>query len=174
MRVVGDFEQVIVAGRRPERVEALAREIGAKAVGSVKEAVRTADVVCTVTNAREPIIHLAWLKEGAHVNAVGSSIASTRELASDVIAAGSLFVDRRESAVNEAGDYLLPLKEGAITPDHIQAELGEVLLGMHPGRVRDDELTIFKSLGVAVEDLAGAEYAVRRARELGRGVMIEL
>jgi len=92
-----------------------------------------------------------------------------RELDTETMAHASLFVDRRESALNEAGDYILAAAEGAIGPDHIKAELGEVLAGMHPGREHEDELTVFESLGIAVEDLASAELVVRRAREQGVG-----
>ena len=93
---------------------------------------------------------------------------STRELDTATVAAAALFVDRRESTLNEAGDYLLAAREGAIGPEHIRAELGEVLTGAQPGRTADDELTVFKSLGLAVEDLAAAELVVARARERGR------
>ena len=89
------------------------------------------------------------------------------------VAAGSLFVDRRESTLNESGEYRAAAEEGAIGPEHILAELGEVLIGAHPGRTRDDELTIFKSLGLAVEDLAAAELVVARAREQGVGTEVE-
>ena len=89
------------------------------------------------------------------------------------MATGSLFVDRRESTLNEAGDYLFPFEEGAIGPDHIRAEIGEILIGKHPGRTAPDELTVFKSLGLAVEDLAAAEYVVRRAEETGTGTTVD-
>ena len=129
--------------------------------------------MCTTTSATEPIVERRWLGPGAHVNAVGSSIPTTRELDTETVAASSLFVDRRESCLNEAGDYLIPASEGAIGPDHIEAELGEVLVGTHPGRAGEDELTLFKSLGLAVEDLASAELVVRRARERGVGSEVE-
>ncbi len=90
------------------------------------------------------------------------------------MAASTLIVDRRESAENEAGDYLLALQEGAIEAGHIQAELGDVLVGAHPGRTSPDELTLFKSLGIAIEDLAAADHVVRKARELGVGAEVEL
>ena len=106
------------------------------------------------------------------MNAVGSSIPTTRELDSETIAAASLFVDRRESTENESGDYLLALASGAIRPGHIRAELGDVLVGAAPGRTSDTELTLFKSLGLAVEDLAAAQYAVERARETGVGTEV--
>lgn len=173
MRAVRPFERIRVASRTYAHAQALAEETGTEAVESVEEAVRGADVVVTATNAREPVLRREWLKPGTHVNAVGSSIRTTRELDTATIVAGSLFVDRRESTVNEAGDYLFPLEEGAIGPDHIRAEIGEILAGKHPGRTTPDELTVFKSLGLAVEDLAAAEYVVRRALETGAGTTVE-
>jgi len=169
------FERIRIAARSLESAERLASEWPlATAVDSIEEAVREADVVCTVTNSSEPVLRHEWLKPGTHVNAVGSSVKTARELDTDAIVACSLFVDRRESTVNEAGDYLMPLAEGAISgPEHIKAELGEILTGAHPGRTSDDELTVFKSLGLAVEDLAAAEYVVRRATETGTGTTVE-
>jgi len=84
-----------------------------------------------------------------------------------------MFVDKRESTLQEAGDYLLALKEGAIGPDHIRAEIGEVLIGAKPGRESDEEITLFKSLGLAVEDLAAAEYVYRKAKEKNLGLSVE-
>jgi ornithine cyclodeaminase len=174
MRAVRPWERIRIASRTPAHARALAEEIGAEAVENVEEAVRDADVVVTATNSSEPVLRHAWLKPGAHVNAVGSSIATARELDTATIVASSLFVDRRESTVNEAGDYLMPLAEGAISgPEHIRAEIGEILIGRHPGRTAPDELTVFKSLGLAVEDLAAAEYVVRRAQETGTGTTVE-
>jgi ornithine cyclodeaminase len=142
--------------------------------GTPERVLAGAHVICTCTSAREPILRREWLAEGAHVNAVGSSIRTTRELDTKTIADASLFVDRRESTLNEAGDYLIPAEEGAIGPDHILAELGEVLVGLHPGRTSERELTVFKSLGIAVEDLAAAELVVARARAQGVGTEVEL
>ena len=174
MRAVRSFERVRIASRTFAHARAVADETGAEAVESAEAAVRGADVVVTATNSSEPVLEHAWLEPGAHVNAVGSSIAKARELDSATIAACSLFVDRRESTVNEAGDYLVPLREGAIPgPEHIKAEIGEILTGAHPGRTSPDELTVFKSLGLAVEDLFAAEYVVRRALETGRGTTLE-
>jgi ornithine cyclodeaminase/alanine dehydrogenase-like protein (mu-crystallin family) len=169
------FERIRIVARSMESAERLADEWPlATAVDSVEEAVRDADVICTVTNSSEPVLRHDWLKPGAHVNAVGSSIKTARELDTATIAACSLFVDRRESTVNEAGDYLMPLAEGAIPgADHIRAEIGEILVGAHPGRTSEDELTVFKSLGLAVEDLAAAQYVVRRAAETGTGTTVE-
>lgn len=172
MRTVVDDPEVRIWSRTPEHAEALALEAHAVVCGTVEEALDGAEIVCACTAAREPLIRRAWLQPGAHVNAVGSSIPTARELDGDVVAASSLFVDRRESALNEAGDYLLAVEEQGIGPDHILAELGEVLVGAHPGRRRDDELTVFKSLGLAVEDLAAAALCVERARERGIGTEV--
>jgi ornithine cyclodeaminase len=173
MRAVRPWARIRVASRTNENAQALAEETGTEAAESVEEAVRGADVVVTATNSSEPVLRHEWLKPGAHVNAVGSSVKTARELDTATMAAGSLFVDRRESTLNEAGDYLFAAEEGAIGPDHIKAEIGEILIGKHPGRTSPDELTVFKSLGLAVEDLAAAEYVVRRARERGVGTSVE-
>jgi ornithine cyclodeaminase/alanine dehydrogenase-like protein (mu-crystallin family) len=148
------FDEVLMAGR-----------------GEVEEAVRQADVVVTATSSTEPVIRREWLKDGVHINAVGSCFPDVRELDAETVAASTFFTDRRESAENEAGDYVLARAEGAIGPDHIAGELGDVLVGAHPGRTSQDEITVFESLGLAVEDLYAAEYLVQRARETGRGVM---
>jgi ornithine cyclodeaminase/alanine dehydrogenase-like protein (mu-crystallin family) len=137
--------------------------------GTPEHVLREADVVCTCTSAHEPILRREWLAPGAHVNAVGASIPSARELDSDTVVAATLFVDRRESALNEAGDLLL----AGVGAEGIAAELGEVLIGEHPGRRAAEELTVFKSLGLAVEDLAAAELVVRKAREQGVGAEVD-
>jgi ornithine cyclodeaminase/alanine dehydrogenase-like protein (mu-crystallin family) len=159
--------------RIPAHAEALALETHSLVAASVEEALDGADIVCTATAAREPVVELDWLAPGTHVNAVGASIPSARELSSETMAAASLFVDRRESTLNESGDYLFAVEERGIGPDHIVAELGEVLTGSRPGRSSDEELTVFKSLGIAVEDLAAAELCVSRARERGIGTEVE-
>jgi ornithine cyclodeaminase len=171
--VLGDPE-VRIWARNQDAAERLAGEVGATVSPSVDAALFGAEVVCTTTAATEPIVEKRWLARGAHVNAVGSCFPTTRELDTETVAHASFFTDRRESCLNEAGDYILAAAEGAIGPEHIKAELGEVLAGMHPGREHDDELTVFESLGIAVEDLASAELVVRRAREQGVGAEVEL
>jgi len=142
---------------------------------SAEDAVRGADVVVAATNAREPVFARAWLKPGAHVNAVGASTPRAREIDTATVAASALFCDSRESVRNEAGEFQLAVREGAITgEEHIRAELGEVLTGSAPGRRDDGELTLFRSLGIAVEDLAAAETAVAAARARGLGTEVEL
>jgi ornithine cyclodeaminase/alanine dehydrogenase-like protein (mu-crystallin family) len=171
MRAVLDDPEVRIWARRLEAAEELAGEIGATVAPSVDAALFGAEVVCTTTSASEPVIERRWLATGAHVNAVGA-FGPNRELDNETMAGASLFVDRRESALNEGGDYGLAAADGAIGPDHIKAELGDVLAGMHPGREHEDELTVFKSYGIGVEDLATADLVVRRARERGVGVEV--
>ncbi|HET7435007.1 MAG TPA: ornithine cyclodeaminase family protein [Thermoanaerobaculia bacterium] len=142
--------------------------------GSAEECVRGADIIVTATNAREPVLQREWLKPGAHINAVGSSVATARELDGATVAAAALFVDRRESTVNESGDYLFALREGAISgPEHIRGELGEILLGSVSGRKSDDEITLFKSLGLAIEDLAAAAFLYAKAKARGAGQWVD-
>jgi ornithine cyclodeaminase len=172
MRVVLDDPELRVWSRTPAHAEALALESHAVVCDTVEEALDGAEVVCTCTASREPIVRREWLAAGVHVNAVGSSIPSARELEADVVASASLFVDRRESTLNESGDYLRAVEEAGIGPDHIRAELGELLTGVHPGRSDEGELTLFKSLGLAVEDLAAAALAVDRARARGLGAEV--
>ncbi|GAC1481515.1 MAG: ornithine cyclodeaminase family protein [Candidatus Dormibacteria bacterium] len=177
---VRDLGRVRVWSRDPGHVanfiEAAKRTYRGRidAAGTAQEAVREADIVVTVTASPQPILAHAWLKSGVHINAVGSSIPSAREIDSATMTAARLFVDRRESALNEAGDLLVPMREGAFGPDHIQAELGEVIIGTHPGRRSPGELTLFKSLGIAVEDVASAAYVVRRAKQTGTGQTVNL
>ncbi|HSO76619.1 MAG TPA: ornithine cyclodeaminase family protein, partial [Blastocatellia bacterium] len=115
-------------------------------VASVEAAVRGADLIVTATTAERPILRRDWISAGAHLNVVGSSIPTTREVDTATMAAATLFVDRRESTLNEGGDYLFAMREGAIGPDHIRAEIGELLIGTHQGRTSPDEITLFKSL----------------------------
>ena len=148
--------------------------IPVEAVSTVQEAVVDAHIICTTTAAVEPILHGAWIAPGTHVNAVGSSVAFTRELDTAAVVNSRLFVDRRESTLNEAGDFLFPKKEGAIGDDHILGEIGELLLGRVEGRRTREDITLFKSLGLAVEDLAAAHHVYEKAMASGAGVYVEL
>jgi alanine dehydrogenase len=141
---------------------------------SAADAVDGADVVCTITGSRTPVLEGAWLAPGTHVNAVGASLPTARELDTAAVVRSRLFVDRRESAVNEAGDYLVPLKEGAIAPSHILGELGDLLGSAVQGRSSRSDITLFKSLGLAVEDVAAVRHVYEKARAAGRGVPVSL
>jgi ornithine cyclodeaminase len=176
MAVVGSFDDARVWSRTRERAAAFAAEEQApfpvEAVETPEEALHEADVVVTATSSLEPIVRREWLAPGAHVNAVGSSIPTARELDAETVADAALFADARESMVNEGGDYLFAVREAGIGPDHIRAELGEVLIGSQDGRRSDDELTVFKSLGLAAEDLAAAEHVYSRAQAEGAGASV--
>jgi ornithine cyclodeaminase/alanine dehydrogenase-like protein (mu-crystallin family) len=170
MRAVRDFERIRIYSRTPEHARSLAEDAGAEAVDTAEEAVRGADVIVTATSSSEPVVEREWLKNGVHINAVGACLPNVRELDTRTVADAAFFTDRRESAENEAGDFVLAKADGAIGPEHIRAELGEVVAGMARGRSSDDEITIFESLGLAIEDLAAADHIVRRARAEGVGV----
>jgi ornithine cyclodeaminase len=148
--------------------------ITVEAMAGPREAVTGANVICTVTASRTPVVEGAWIADGAHVNAVGSSLTSARELDTAAIVRGRLVVDRLESALNEAGDFLIPRAEGAVSDAHILGELGDVLLGRIEGRTGPGDVTIFKSLGLAVEDLAAAEHVLRQAEARGVGLVTDL
>ena len=174
MRCVLPDARIRLWSRTPAKARALAEEMHCDTAPTLETALAGADVVCTVTASEQAITRRPWFGPGCHVNAVGSSGPLTRELDGATLAAATLFVDRRESTISESGDYLFALKEGAISgPEHIRAELGEVLTGTHPGRVAQDEFTVFKSLGIAIEDLVAAELAVARARSAGLGTEID-
>jgi ornithine cyclodeaminase len=178
LAAVRDLAGARVWTRTPAHAAALAEEADVpfpvEVAASAEAALRGSDVVCTTTSSPEPVVRRAWLAAGAHVNAVGSSIPTTRELDTETMAAAKLFVDRRESTLNEAGDFLFAQRDGAVGPEHIRAELGELLTGEAEGRASADELTVFKSLGLAVEDLAAVEHVHRRALETGAGTEVDL
>lgn len=171
MRAVLEDPEIRIWARRVEVAEALAGEVGATGSPSVDAALFGAEVVCTTTSAKEPVVEHRWLAPGVHINAVGAFGAS-RELDDETLARSSLFVDRRESALHEGGDYGLAAEAGVIGPEHIRAELGEVVAGLAPGRAGEEEVTVFKSYGIGVEDLAAAELVVARARERGLGTEV--
>jgi ornithine cyclodeaminase/alanine dehydrogenase-like protein (mu-crystallin family) len=177
---VRDFEQVRVYAPTPAHAEALVEQASLaggtlSVAASAEEAVRDADVVVTATSSREPVLQRAWLKPGAHVNAVGASTPRARELDTATVAASALFCDSRESLRHEAAEFSLAIAEGLIAgEEHVRGELGEVLAGIAPGRRDDGELTLFRSLGLAVEDLAAAELAVAVATQRGIGTEVEL
>jgi len=173
MQTVLDDPIIKIWSRNPAHAEALALETHSVVATTIEEALDGADIVCTTTASREPLVELGWLAAGTHINAAGASMKTSRELSSETVAAATLFVDRRESTLNESGDYLLAVAEQGIGPDHIVAELGDILAGIHPGRRDSDELTLFKSLGIASEDLAAAELCVARARERGLGTEVD-
>lgn len=171
---VRQFEEVRVFAPNEAHARAVA-DSRAIVASSAEDAVRGADVVVTATTSLEPILRREWLLRGAHINAVGASTRSACELDVETVVASALFCDSRDSLRNEAGEYRLAVEQGAIDGDeHVRGSLGEVLAGIVPGRQNADELTVFRSLGLAVEDLAAAEHAVVAARRLGLGTEVAL
>jgi ornithine cyclodeaminase/alanine dehydrogenase-like protein (mu-crystallin family) len=156
------------------RRESRRRGVPVEAAPSARAAVEGAEIICTTTAAREPILHGAWIAEGAHVNAVGACLPDARELDTDAVVRSRLYVDRRESAEREAGDYLIPKREGALGEDHIRGEIGEILIGRAEGRRAAGDVTLFKSLGLAVEDLSAAHRIYQNAVARGDGRWLEL
>jgi ornithine cyclodeaminase len=140
---------------------------------TVSEAVAGADIICTTTKAREPILHGDWLTPGVHLNVVGSSIAAAAEIDIPAVVKTRFFVDCRNSTVNEGGEYLRALRAGAITAEHILGEIGEVAGGSKAGRCTPLDMTLYKSLGIAPQDLAAAHHVFEKARAAGVGQIID-
>lgn len=149
-------------------------EVPIEAVDGPRAAIEGASIICTVSGASAPVVEGEWLAPGAHINAVGSALPDARELDAETVRRSRFYVDRRESALSEAGDLLLAIRDGAVTEDHIVAELGEVLIGAAAGRRSQEEITVFESLGLAVEDVAAAQAVVEAARAEGAGVTVRL
>ena len=179
MSCVRSIRRLRIASRNPLHARQLADDLREKfsfvieSVDKVEEALKGADLIVTATTAREPVIKRQWLSPGAHINAIGTYSPDSREIDGATMAAANVFVDRRESAFREAGDYLLAVKEGLIGPDSITAEIGEILIGAREGRSFPDQITLFKSLGLAIEDLACAERLFRKAQEKSAGTWVE-
>ena len=173
MKAVLPHATIRAWGRNAVKTRQFADANGVEIADSLEAAVREADVVCTATSTTDPIIRSEWIRPGCHLNAVGSSRSTHVELFPETVAAASLFVDRREAALKESGDILNAIKAGLIAPTHIQAELGEVLAGRHPGRRSAEEFTLYKSLGLGTQDLAAIEAAMHAARNKGCGVEVE-
>lgn len=185
MMLARPLTEVRVWSRTPEHAQAfVAREssrweqerpdLRLRVADDVALAVSGADIVCTLTGANEPVLRGAWLTAGAHVNAVGFAGPAGREIDTEAVRRARFFVDRLESALNEAGEFLMARAEGAVGDDHIQGELGDVLRGRIPGRQTAEEITMFRSLGLAVEDVATAHFLYQRAQEAGLGTWAPL
>jgi ornithine cyclodeaminase len=158
------FERVLIWGRSFEKAQALAEAYGhlnASPVQDLETATREADVICTLTTASTPVLLGDWVKPGTHVNLVGSSGPGPVEVDSTLVARGRYVADSRASALDAAAEFLVARDAGLVTDAHIVAEIGEVLLGRVPGRTAADEITIYKSLGHSVQDLAAAAHIYR-------------
>jgi ornithine cyclodeaminase len=179
MLSVRKLRRIRVWARDDRKATAFAESEGAKhgvsieVSGTPRDAVDGAEIICTVTKAREPILNGEWLAPGSHLNVVGSSVATAAEIDTAAVVRSRFFVDYRSSTIAEGGEYLRALRAGVITPEHIRAEIGEVANGSKVGRTSPEEITLYKSLGIAPQDLASAHFVLHRARERGIGQVID-
>ncbi len=177
--LVRPVREVRVWSRTAARREGFARERGPHGLpiavcATAEEAVTGADLIVTATSSQTPVLEGRWVSPGAHINAIGAPRPDWRELDTAAVARSRVFVDSRAGALAESGDVLLPVKEGSIAESHLVGEIGEVLTGRVAGRTSRQDITLFKSLGMAVEDVATAAYVYERARERGRGQEVTL
>jgi ornithine cyclodeaminase/alanine dehydrogenase len=164
----------------PEAAQRYAAELGERLAipvtpaATAEEAVRDMDIVCAASTSKTPVVLGEWLREGAHINGVGSHSVDARELDTQAVVRSTVVVDTMDAALAEAADLLMPIDEGAITAEHIHAELGDVITGKKPGRTSDREITLFKSQGLAIQDVATAQLVYRKAKERGIGTEVNL
>ena len=164
----------------PERATAYAAEMSrrlslpVKVAASSSEAVRQAGVVCTATTSTIPVFADADVQPGTHINAIGAYTPQMQEIPAETVLRAQVVIDHHEASLAEAGDLLIPLRRGLMTEDHIYAELGEIVAGLKPGRVSPEEITLFKSVGVAVQDVAAASAVLAVAQRLGLGTEVAL
>jgi ornithine cyclodeaminase/alanine dehydrogenase len=171
---VRQIERIVVCGSSQEKAQAFAERLGGVVKAEVVaangvEEPAAADIVVTGTTSTTPLFSGSVLRPGAHVNNVGSHAAAAREMDTEAVVRSTVVVDSYEAAWAESGDILIPIEEGAISREHVVAELGEVVVGKKPGRQRADEVTLFKSNGLAFQDAVTAALAVERARAAGVG-----
>jgi ornithine cyclodeaminase len=166
---VRDIERVLVWGRHADRAERLAAALAAKglpatAIAGLDRALAQADIVTCATTAREPVVRGAWIRSGTHVDLVGAFTREMRECDDDLVVRAEVYVDTYAGALKEAGDLVQPIEVGAIGRDHVRAELAELCAGTHAGRADRDAVTLFKSVGTALEDLCAARLVAARRR----------
>lgn len=170
-----DLSRALVYDVSADAVKAFVKDLGTKLsleiipVDSPNQILAEADIICTATSAATPLFDGALVRQGTHINGIGSHSPGARELDTATIKKSRIVADSYEACLKEAGDIMIPLQEGAITQSHIQAELGEVILGRKPGRTSAEEITLFKSNGLAIQDAATAKLVFDKAREEGIG-----
>lgn len=177
VRVVRPIEEIRIVSRGGSTAKRLAAElqgVETRALDDPEEAVRGADLICCATTSSVPVFPASAVKAGVHVNGIGSFKPDMQEIGADLLLRARVFVDAREAALAEAGDLIIPIEAGIFGEDHIVAEIGEVLAGDAPGRTSADEITCFKSVGTAVQDMAVGLLAVRQAEKRGLGSLVDL
>jgi alanine dehydrogenase len=177
---VRPIQEAWIYDKEPERAAAYADEMSQRLSLPVRvaetpaEAVHRADVICTATTSSSAVFEDADVQPGTHINAVGAYTPEMQEIPVETVLRAKVVIDHREASLAEAGDLLIPLKQGLITEDHIYAELGEIAAGLKPGRASPEEITLFKSVGVAVQDVAAAGAVLEAARRLNLGSEVAL
>jgi ornithine cyclodeaminase/alanine dehydrogenase-like protein (mu-crystallin family) len=174
MRAVRPVARVLVWGRNADRAAAFARTHGAEIAPSIAAAIAAADIVCTTTNSEKPLVTPEMLRPGLHLNAVGASLPIHQEIAPECLPRVKLFTDYLPSLEAQAGEVAEARRRGVIAPDHPVTEIGKVLSGAASGRRDDRDVTIYRSLGIAAQDIAAAQFIVGRARETGRGIVVQM
>ncbi len=180
IKLVRDIRRVTVWNINPQSAADLCNYITEKysieavACATARDAVEQADIICTTSKSFTPILHGSWLKPGAHINAVGACSAYARELDTEAIVNSRVYCDKLEAVLRDAGDILIPIQEGAINSEHIVGEIGNVMLGKLGGRQSTDEITVFETVGIAVEDLAAAWLVYQQAKAHGIGIEVEI
>lgn len=180
MRAVRDIEHIAIWGRDPERAARFAQNIGRKTGVAVElchspaDAVVEADIICTTTSSRDPVLHGQDLQPGQHVNLVGAAIPAAAEVDDEAVSRSRFYVDYRDAAMAAAGELLGAVERGAVTEEHIVGEIGEVADGTAPGRENGDDITMYKSLGVASQDLAAAYAIWQMAETQDKGMTVDL
>jgi len=160
IKCVREIGRITIWGRSPDKARAFAERVGGEAAASVEEAVAGADIICTVTAAAEPILESRWVADGAHVNAVGSSRAGPAEIDNALVARARFFADHRPGVIAQGAEFIRAREAGLIGEDHLLGEIGEVIAGTLPGRTGEAEITLYKSLGSIVQDIAAARHIV--------------
>jgi ornithine cyclodeaminase/alanine dehydrogenase-like protein (mu-crystallin family) len=177
VRRVRAIGEVRVAARDPAKAAALAADLGGVAAASFEEAIAGADIVCACSHSPEPVVRGEWLRPGTHVTSVGFN-PQGREIDADALARAVVVVESRAAALAPypagSNDLLWPIRDGVFGPDHIHAEIGELVSGARPGRTSAEQITIYKSVGVAAQDAAAAALVLETARERGLGTEVEL
>jgi len=180
LKIVRPIEKVYVLDVVPEAKERFAADMSAELglditpTDDAQSALNEADIVVTASSSHDPVFDGNWLKPGTHINNIGSHSPDARELDTTAVARSKFVADLREANLAEAGDILIPIKEEAVTEDHIYASLGEIVVGTKPGRENSEEITIFKSCGLAIQDVSTASAVYKAARERGVGTEVEL
>lgn len=178
MAAVRGLRTVRVWSRTPQNAREFADRNASEALPvtaceHAADAVRDADLICTVTAATEPVLHGEWIANGAHVNAVGSSVPPFRELDTAAVSRSRVYVDMRDTVLRESDDLLVPIREGAISERDIAGELAELVAGKSTGRTSAHDITLFKSVGMAIEDVAAVRFLYERALESGSAASME-